>query len=115
MGIRAIQMESNDNVATVLENAELGAEITVYNQSQQEILSLTAKNAIPNGNKIALTDMMAGEHMIKYGEAAGHIARPIKQGQLVHVHNVTSLFLDIPDSIIADIIHTMDIQAEEVC
>ncbi len=40
------------------------------------------------GHKIALTDIKAGENIIKYGYPIGHAVTDIKAGEHVHTHNI---------------------------
>jgi altronate hydrolase len=40
------------------------------------------------GHKVALTDIHAGEHIIKYGFPIGHATIDIKAGEWVHTHNI---------------------------
>ena len=40
------------------------------------------------GHKIALTDIKAGEDVIKYGYPIGHAVVDIKTGEHVHTHNI---------------------------
>lgn len=41
-----------------------------------------------DGHKIALRDIQTGENIIKYGYPIGHASRDIRQGELVHTHNL---------------------------
>ena len=41
-----------------------------------------------NGHKYALSDIRAGENVIKYGSPIGHAIADIKKGEHVHTHNV---------------------------
>jgi altronate dehydratase small subunit len=83
---RAIIMKPIDNVATALEDAEIGDQITA--KLEQEVKTVEAKERIPFGFKVALTDIAKGEPVLKYGETIGKASTPIKKGHLVHVHNV---------------------------
>jgi (2R)-sulfolactate sulfo-lyase subunit alpha len=47
-----------------------------------------ARADIPLGHKIALRDFKPGDTVVKYGEDIGKVVVPIKQGELVHVHNL---------------------------
>lgn len=49
---------------------------------------LEAAGDIPAGHKIALTDIAAGEKVIKYGEVIGRATADIRAGDHVHTHNV---------------------------
>ena len=50
--------------------------------------TLEAKNEVPLGHKLALTDLKEGDTIIKYGHDIGKVVKPIKKGEHVHVHNV---------------------------
>ncbi len=45
---------------------------------------------LPMGHKIALTDIRAGEKVIKYGYPIGVATEDIKKGDFVHTHNLKS-------------------------
>ena len=47
-----------------------------------------AEAVIPLGHKIALRDFAVGEDVTKYDVVIGRVVKPIKAGQLVHVHNL---------------------------
>lgn len=49
---------------------------------------MRARADIPLGHKIALRDFKPGDTVVKYGEDIGKVVVPIKQGELVHVHNL---------------------------
>ena len=49
---------------------------------------IQAKNEIPLGHKIAMSDLKEGDTIIKYGHDIGKVVKPIKKGEHVHVHNV---------------------------
>ncbi|WP_414714864.1 UxaA family hydrolase [Sporomusa sp.] len=68
-------MHEKDNVAVVLHPAE-GAKAG-------------------RGHKVALTDIRAGEHIIKYGFPIGHATSDIKAGDWVHTHNIKTNLGDI--------------------
>ena len=50
--------------------------------------TVEAKNEVPLGHKLALTDLKEGDTIIKYGHDIGKVVKPIKKGEHVHVHNV---------------------------
>ena len=49
---------------------------------------IQAKNEIPLGHKIAMSDLNEGDTIIKYGHDIGKVIKSIKKGEHVHVHNV---------------------------
>ena len=87
--LRAIVLNRDDNVATVIDN---GADIRSNCQLRGERSgSVTLGAAIPYGHKVALQDIAAGAEIKKYGLVIGRATASIAAGQHVHVHNVESL------------------------
>jgi len=72
-----LRIHEKDNVAVVLEPAQ-GSEAG-------------------RGHKVALTDIRADEHIIKYGFPIGHAIVDIKAGEWVHTHNIKTNLGDILD------------------
>ena len=56
--------------------------------------SIVAREAIPLGHKVALGEIEAGSPIVRFGVPVGLATMPIAAGQLVHVHNVRSQYLD---------------------
>jgi len=82
----ALMLSNKDNVATSLEDVEPGADVQV--RMGKEVRKIKALEKIPFGFKIAVTDIVKGFNVIKYGESIGIASQDIKQGQLVHIHNI---------------------------
>lgn len=83
--MKAVQVISDrDNVATALEPLDPGRELSVGGTT------LTVREAIPRGHKIALRSIGSGEEVIKYGSPIGVAAAEIPAGTHVHTHNVSS-------------------------
>lgn len=80
-----IWLDSKDNVATVLNDIEQGAELQIGD------IKVSAKEQIPFGHKLALSDIPAGEKVYKYGEPIGMATQDIPSGAWVHVHNCASI------------------------
>lgn len=53
-------------------------------------LSVTARDAIPQGHKVALTDFEARAAICKYGAPIGRATRSIRAGEWVHLHNLAT-------------------------
>jgi altronate dehydratase small subunit len=83
---RALIMHPKDNVATTVEEIQPGDPVRV--SRGEEVLTLTAVEAIPFGFKIALEEIPQGAIIRKYGETIGKAGRSIARGALVHVHNL---------------------------
>ena len=80
----ALVISERDNVATALHALEPGSPLEI------EGTSLTVREPIPSGHKIALRDIAAGEAVVKYGSPIGVATVPIAAGAHVHTHNVAS-------------------------
>ena len=63
-------------------------ELTGWMMDGDETVTILACDPIPLGHKIALTEIAAGDSIIKYGHDIGREIEPIGAGRLVHVHNV---------------------------
>jgi altronate dehydratase small subunit len=93
---RAIMMNSEDNVATALENLDEGAPTSVALPSQEVVKEVTATQAIQFGHKLAIMAIKKGDNVIKYGGVIGNASQNIEPGEYVHVHNVKSNRLQMP-------------------
>ncbi|HLZ53329.1 MAG TPA: UxaA family hydrolase [Verrucomicrobiae bacterium] len=82
---RAFQIHANDNVATLLDDAD--GEIQILGSQPQEIRLL---EKISRGHKVALKDLSAGDPVIKFGARIGQATKPIARGAWVHLHNLAS-------------------------
>ncbi|ABM37377.1 UxaA family hydrolase [Polaromonas naphthalenivorans] len=78
----AIQLSADDNVAVARHAIEAGAQITLAGAS------LTVREAIASGHKVALQAIAAGAIVRKYGQPIGVATADIAVGEHVHVHNV---------------------------
>ena len=83
---RAFQIQLNDNVGTLLDDANAG-EIEILG-AQPEKIQLLEK--ISRGHKIALRDISTNEAVTKFGVRIGHATKQIKCGAWVHLHNLAS-------------------------
>lgn len=111
---RTVKMDSLDQVSTALENIFIGDIVGVFDKKNQLLESLEAKENIPFGNKITLTYLKTGEIVFKYGEEIGETTKDIKRGELLHIHNVKSLSVDIPEAFKKEIARQMGIKGD-VC
>jgi altronate dehydratase len=84
-----IVLDSADNVGIALSDIGMGetaADITGH--------GLVALEAIPQGHKIALATIASGDRVRRFGVPVAIATSDIGRGQLVHVHNVRSQYLD---------------------
>ncbi|MGF1690420.1 UxaA family hydrolase [Photobacterium kagoshimensis] len=108
--MKAIKLSSTDNVATLLGSVEKHELVEIISADNDVIAEVNALQKITFGNKIALGDIPLGEHIFKCGHSIGKSIVEIPLGQLVHVQNVRSERLDIPEAIIEEIIKQMGIE-----
>jgi altronate dehydratase len=78
-----IVISEADNVATALEALEAGQVLAGAG-------SITVREPIPRGHKVALRAIAAGTEVTKYGSAIGLATADIPAGAHVHTHNVSS-------------------------
>lgn len=86
MNPRAFQIQPEDNVATLMDEAPAGT-IELIGATHDE-MAVTEK--IERGHKVALRDIAANEAVIKFGVRIGHATKPIARGTWVHLHNLAS-------------------------
>ena len=84
--VNALIMKSQDNVATVIQDIEIGDNVVATLGDTTFTVQATEK--IPFGFKIALRSIQQGELIIKYGEIIGTANALIHAGTCVHVHNL---------------------------
>jgi len=81
--------KEGDHVAVAVQDVEPGQSRVVYMDSERAI-GLAVVERVPLGHKVALAELAEGADVIEYGVRIGLARKPIKQGQLVHVHNIRS-------------------------
>jgi altronate hydrolase len=79
---KVLILDSRDNIAVCLADLAEGDVII------QDDITITVKNKIPRGHKIATAEIAKNDGIIKYGERMGHAVAPIAIGEHVHVHNI---------------------------
>lgn len=94
---RALMMNAKDNVATALEELDKITLVSVILPSQEVFKELTPEKAIPSGHKIAVKQIRKGDQVLKYGQVIGNASQDIGLGDHVHVHNVMSNRMQMPE------------------
>ncbi len=84
----AFVVDRQDNVATALCALEPG-EVRLTGDAPMP--RLEAAEPVPDGHKIALRTIAAGEPILKYGVVIGQATQPIPVGSWVHLHCIKSL------------------------
>jgi len=80
--------EAKDNVGVVvIEGLTAGTEMLCVVTHDNSDFKLTAKHDIPIGHKVALTDLKAGDTVLKYGEDIGKMIGDAATGEHVHTQN----------------------------
>jgi altronate dehydratase small subunit len=96
---KAIRMDARDNIATALQQLTVDDKVTVVTDAQEIVRKIIMPAGIPFGHKFALGDIKKGSHIFKYGEIIGIAIKDIREGEHVHIHNIDSLRLPIPEAV----------------
>ncbi|MDO4483557.1 MAG: altronate dehydratase family protein [Clostridia bacterium] len=80
-----LKINPADNVAVCLRAVSAGEVLTV------DGCDITAVTDVPAGHKLALQDIAAGGHVVKYGYPIGEAKCDIAKGSHIHVHNLHTL------------------------
>lgn len=104
-----IKIHPNDNVIVALQEIPAG---TVLEESDTA-LKVTVTTDIPAGHKIAITDIIAGSEIIKYGSPIGFAKENICCGNHVHVHNLKTGLGDLLEYAYEPVFHESEISLED--
>lgn len=85
---QAVVINSQDNVATVVDDFAAGTLIYFFLGGNEQSIPLLED--IPLGHKFAICDIKPSDVIIKYAESIGVSTTLILAGQHVHVHNMQS-------------------------
>lgn len=88
MASKAIVIDEQDNVATLIGEAEPGQEIALTGTGAGGTIKVTA--SVPYGHKVALGAIEKGQQVTKYGHSIGAATADIGPGDHVHIHNMES-------------------------
>jgi altronate hydrolase len=80
-----LRLHPGDPVALARRELEAGTALESLGRT------VTVRDTVPHGHKIALTDIAAGQPVLKYGQPIGIATQPIAAGEHVHEHNLRSL------------------------
>lgn len=87
--IHFVLHDASDTVAVVVvEGVKAGMALQGWIMDDDKPASVTARQDIPIGHKVALADMDVGATVIKYGVDIGKVVAPIRVGEHAHVHNI---------------------------
>ena len=86
--IHFVLHDAGDTVAVVVvEGVKAGTAMTGWIMDEDKTIQVQAKQDIPIGHKVALTDLKEGDTVIKYGEDVGRMVGNARTGEHVHIHN----------------------------
>lgn len=72
----------------VVEDVKAGQALSGWLLEGDDTLHVEAKDDVPLGHKIALTDIGEGDTIIEYEHDIGRAVAVIAKGEHVHVHNI---------------------------
>src|SRR6266516_3056737 len=87
MMTRAFQVQPQDNVATLLDDAVAGP-IELVGGAASQLIQLL--EPVKLGHKVALANLRPGDAVVKLGVPIGHATKAIERGSWVHLHNLAS-------------------------
>ena len=83
-----IIVDPRDNVATTVASLAQGDALQAGYTGRD--VPPSARQAVPTGHKVALTDFSEGDEIVKYGAVIGVATTGIVAGDHVHIHNIAS-------------------------
>jgi (2R)-sulfolactate sulfo-lyase subunit alpha len=78
-----------DHVGVAVQDVDPGRRRAIYMDSDRAE-EVDVSQAVPLGHKVALADLDGGADVIEYEVRIGITRRPVRRGELVHVHNIRS-------------------------
>lgn len=81
-------LDPRDNVAVAMRDLKAGESLSAAGTH------LAVREDIARGHKIATAPIGRGGAVIKYGMTIGRATADIAAGEHVHMHNVSSIYLD---------------------
>lgn len=79
-----------DAIGVAVAEIRSGEEVEGVFMDDDGRVRIEARDAVPFGHKIAISDLEAGEHVIEYGIAIGVAPSGLAAGEYVHTHNLRS-------------------------
>jgi altronate dehydratase small subunit len=89
MAIQAVIIDPEDNVGVALTDLDSGTKLDLKIDGETRQIKLV--EPIPYQHKFSVADIAAGQELKKHGIVIGVATKDIKQGEHVHVHNMTGL------------------------
>lgn len=89
MNIKAVMLDSKDNVGVALMDLKPGIEFDL--KANERVIHVKLIEAIPYQHKFSVTHIDSGSKIIKQGVVIGEATKDTEQGQHVHIHNMIGL------------------------
>ena len=86
--IQFLVHRDTDSVGVATVDIKSGDQVKGRYMDSLEYIEATAREDIPLGHKIAVTNHHIGDTVIKYGHDIGEVTREITAGDHVHIHNL---------------------------
>jgi (2R)-sulfolactate sulfo-lyase subunit alpha len=83
--------EPDDDVGVAVADLKKGASAGAVTLEGKSVGSVTLRNDVPLGHKVALRDIPKDKTVIKYGREIGKAVQAIAKGGHVHTHNLKSM------------------------
>ena len=80
-----VHIDPGDNVVVALRPLAAGEGVDV-----EGVGRVTAAEDVPQGHKMAVSPILSGEPVVKYGLPIGHVTRDVAAGEWLHTHNVAT-------------------------
>ena len=80
-----------DHVGVAVRDLTAGETVTGVTQRGEREVTITLREEVPLGHKLALVDRQFGDTIVKYNEVIGRAVVPIQKGDHVHIHNMKSV------------------------
>ena len=88
MKVNALIASPKDSVVTLTDKVSVGNQVMYF--LNDELVSVTALEDVPQYHKLAVKAVELGDPVIKYGEVIGVAKADIRPGEHVHTHNLSS-------------------------
>jgi ureidoglycolate dehydrogenase (NAD+) len=89
--VRAVLLAPNDNVAAAIAEVDVAGPVVVtLNSADETVLTVSSRQKIPFGHKIAIKGVAKGSPVVRYGYPIGVATADIMPGDHVHSHNMRS-------------------------
>lgn len=87
MDPRLLRLAEGDTVMIVIAPIAAGDRFVV------DGVAVEAAVTLPLGFKVAISDLQEGSVMIRYGMPIGRLTQAVARGELIHTHNLESLYM----------------------